>query len=250
MTSSRPPHESADLGRRTIRGPLFLVLRSVLLVTCRALFGMQIRGTRHVPAEGGLLVVGNHLHNADPFLISVALPRPVHYMAKKELMKVPVIGRVIRIAGAFPIDRGRADRAAIRRALAAVNQGIAVGIFPEGTRSKSRRIERVLPGAGLIALQANVPILPVAITGSEQLPFNGSRAPGMAHRSWWLPLRRQLVVEFGEPIEIPRMLNGQRVTSEMATDLMMEAIAAMLPETHRGRYSSSATLPTSTPSSS
>ena len=234
--------EFGDLRKGTLRGIPFVVARFVLLNLCRIVLGLRVEGVHNVPRSGRLLVLSNHLHNADPVLICIATPRPVHFMAKRELMKIPVIGRLIRFAGAFQVDRGRADRAAIRRAIAKLDQEIAVGVFPEGTRSKSRQIENVLAGAGLIALKGGSPVVPLAITGSERLPFNGSKSVGDGARR----ANRGITIRFGEPFTLPPTVDGKRTTSEMAIDLIMQRIAAMLPESYRGVYSSSLRSSTST----
>lgn len=231
--------EFGDLRKGTLQGVPFRITRAILLFLSRILLGMRIEGIDHVPRDGGVLVLGNHLHNADPLLISIACPRPVHYMAKRELMTVPVIGRIIRLGGAFAVDRGRADRTAIRRADATLKQGIALGMFPEGTRSRSRQIERALPGAGMIALRGNAPIVPVAITGSERLPFKGrsERNPNPGHRG--------VRIVFGEPFQLPPTIDGKRTSADQAIEMAMRHIAEMLPEDYRGIYSSSrASAPT------
>jgi 1-acyl-sn-glycerol-3-phosphate acyltransferase len=192
---------------------------------------MQIVGLNNVPMRGGVLVVSNHLHNADPVLISVAMPRPVHYMAKKELMGIPVIGRIIRYGGAFAVDRGKADRQAIVQATERLQQGIAVGMFPEGTRSVSRQIERALPGAGLIALRGNVPILPAAIVGSERLPLNGDKQMHDDERGRW-----RISVTFGEPFTLEPNADGKRMSPDEAINLAMAKVAELLPEPYRGIY--------------
>jgi 1-acyl-sn-glycerol-3-phosphate acyltransferase len=214
-----------------MQGAAFTLIRIVLLALCRLLFRMKIVGLNNVPMTGGVLVISNHLHNADPILISVAMPRPVHYMAKKELMGIPVIGRIIRYGGAFPVDRGKADRQAIVQATDRLQQGIAVGMFPEGTRSVSRQIERVLPGAGLIALRGNVSILPAAIVGSERLPLNGAKQMANESRSRW-----QVTVTFGEPFRLEARADGKRMSPEEAINLAMVRVAELLPESYRGIY--------------
>lgn len=234
--------EFGNLRKGTLRGVPFVVARFVLLNLCRVILGLRVEGAENVPRTGGLLLLSNHLHNADPVLICIATPRPVHFMAKRELMSVPVIGRVIRFAGAFAVDRGRADRVAIRRAMATLDQGIAVGVFPEGTRSPSQQIERVLAGAGLIALKGGSPVVPLAITGSEHLPFNGSKSG----RRGLGAVRRGVTIRFGEPFTVPPMVDGKRTTADMAIDLIMLRIAAMLPERYRGIYSSSPRSSTTT----
>jgi 1-acyl-sn-glycerol-3-phosphate acyltransferase len=227
-----------DLMEGKLQGRGFTALRTFLLLLFRILFGLKMHGLNNIPKEGGLLVVSNHLHNADPVLISTACTRPIHYMAKKELMKIPVVGPVIRFGGAFPVDRGRADRQAIQLATEHLRQGIAVGMFPEGTRSVSRRIERVLPGAGLIALLGNAPILPVAIVGSERLPFNGSKQ--MKDSGGRRERRRGVTVTFGTPFMLEPKADGKRMSPEEAINLAMERVAEMLPEEYRGVFGSSA----------
>ena len=214
-----------------MQGFAFNLIRIVLLALCRLVFRLKIEGLNNVPMQGGVLIVSNHLHNADPILISVACPRPVHYMAKKELMGIPVIGRIIRYGGAFPVDRGKADRQAIVQATERLQQGIAVGMFPEGTRSVSRHIDHVLPGAGLIALRGDVPILPTAIVGTERLPLNGDKQMHDDKRERW-----KATVTFGEPFRLELKPDGKRLSPEEAINLAMSRVAELLPPSYRGIY--------------
>ncbi len=227
--------EFGDLREGTM-GPLtFRVLRRILYGLSKLLFRMDVHGESNVPKDGGCIIVGNHLHNLDPVLISIACPRPLHYMAKIELMKVPVLGKILRWGGAFPINRGKMDRQAIKRARATLQQDIALGMFPEGTRSRTMKIERVLPGAGLLAIQEKVPIIPTAITGSERLPFNGDKQ----HRRGSAmpdPGHKGVRIHFGEPFLIPDEIDGKRTNSAAAVDYIMERVAAMLPLDYRGIY--------------
>lgn len=238
--ASTPSTNQQDLMDGKLGGRGFTVLRTVLLALCRLLFGMKIEGLEHIPAAGPVIVISNHLHNADPFLVSVACTRPIHYMAKKELMDVPIIGRLIRYGGGFPVDRGKADRQAIKIAGEHLTQGIAVGMFPEGTRSISRKIERVLPGAGLIALRGNAPILPVAIVGSERLPFNGAKQLRGQSESG---RRRGVIIIFGQPFTLAPKADGSRMSADEAIDVAMRRVAAMLPEQYRGIYADDAQAP-------
>ncbi len=211
--------DEPDLRAGTFQGKTFTVLRAILLGLCRVLFRMRIRGLENVPRTGPLIVVGNHLHNADPFLVSVAIPRPVHYMAKKELFAVPVLGRIIRLGGAFPVDRGTADRNAIRIADLTLKQGIAVGMFPEGTRSKSGALKAALPGAAAIAQLTAAPILPVAVTGSER------------------PISKGVKIAIGKPFTIPsRTADGRKIGRDEATGRLMVEIVRLLPPEYRGVY--------------
>jgi len=236
------PNMFGDLSKGTLRGIPFKMLRAVLLFLCRVFLGMRIQGLENVPASGGVLVVANHLHNADPVLISIAFPRPLHFMAKKELFGVPVVGWVISRVGSFPVDRGRADRTAIRRALATLDQGIALGIFPEGTRSRTRQIERVHSGVGMLALRGNAPILPMAITGSERLPGSGTkkkRKDTAAPAAPYLGIR----IVIGKAFTLPSGEDGKRLSTDEATDVVMRRVAALLPASYRGIYGEPAPEP-------
>ncbi|MDP9364791.1 MAG: 1-acyl-sn-glycerol-3-phosphate acyltransferase [Chloroflexota bacterium] len=241
------PHP-VDLGKGTLRGPAFRVVRSLLLAVVGPVVRLRLEGIDYVPASGPLVVVCNHLHNADPVLLAIAFPRPVHFMAKKEAFGNPVIRAIIRRVGAFPVDRGRADRAAIRRAQATLRQGIPVGIFPEGTRSRTGSMRRAQPGAALLALRTGAPVLPIAIAGSERLPFDGgSRGRGDAVLGVAHP--RGVVIRFGRPFVLPREIDGQRLSTKEATERMMRAVAALLPPAYRGEYGVEAGGPTPPPSS-
>ncbi len=224
-----PSVEFGDLRRHTLRDWHFHAARGFFTGALWLLAGFRVTGVRNVPRSGPLIVVSNHLHNLDPLVVAVAIPRPVHFMAKVELFRVPVLGPLIRFVGAFPIERGQADRKAIRQAEETLAQGIALGIFPEGTRSVTAAMSKPLAGGALIALRSGAPILPVAVTGTEHLPFNGGKAPKRR-------FRRAVRVTIGEPFTVARTVVGQRVTSEAATDLMMRRVADLLPEGYRGIY--------------
>ncbi len=225
-----------DVARGTLRGRWFLLVRAIFLLVLRLTIGLRIEGVERVPASGPILVVCNHLHNADPVLLSASFPRPLHFMAKKELFKVPGVGWLIRRVGAFPVDRGKADRSALRRAEAALQQGIAVGMFPEGTRSVARSLRPALPGAALVALRAQVPILPMVITGSERLPGNGAKARREAGVRDPDPGHPGVRVRIGQPFHLPSPPGGGRLSSEAAIELMMAEVARLLPPAYRGVY--------------
>jgi 1-acyl-sn-glycerol-3-phosphate acyltransferase len=134
-------------------------------------------GLEKVPKKGPLVVVSNHGSYYDPPLLSTTIRRPVSFMAKEELFKVPVLKELIRLYGAYPVKRGSSDRQAIRLALNALKDGWAVGLFLEGTRTKDGRIYHPKLGAALIAAKANAPILPVSLWGVEKIVKKGSAIP-------------------------------------------------------------------------
>ena len=189
----------------------------------------EVRGQHHVPADGAVVLVSNHLHLIDPGLVMGSSPRRPHPMAKRELFETPLIGWTLWAMGAFPVRRYSADIGALRAARNILRRGEPVLMFPEGTRSLDRCLHPALPGAAMVALLAGAPIVPVAVTGTEDITF-----PGIFFR--WLRRRRpHLVVEFGEPFELASDVADAR-NAEQATDLMMRHVAALLPEQYRGAY--------------
>ncbi|MEA2515493.1 MAG: 1-acyl-sn-glycerol-3-phosphate acyltransferase [Thermomicrobiales bacterium] len=232
---SVPAKPATDLERFTIRGRPRRVVRAILLAILRLAIGLRVEHVERAP-KGAVLVVSNHLHNADPVLTNAAYPLPIHYMAKKEVFRIPVLKWILRWAGAFPVDRGRADRSAIRRAEAALAAGIAVGMYPEGTRSNTRALRAPLAGAGMLALRNDVPILPIVVTGTERLPFNGAKGRAQASSPMPDPGHKGIRILFGEPFRIPREVDGRKLTAEEATDRIMVEIARLLPPDYRGVY--------------
>lgn len=240
MSDESPARAFDDVERGTLHGAPRQVLRWGVIHSLGPLLRWRIEGLEHVPESGAVIVVSNHLANADPLLLAAAFPRALHFMAKKEAFEVPIIPHVIRRVGTFPVDRGKADRRAIRRAEATLAQGVAVGMFPEGTRSATRALSRAYPGAALLALRTGAPVLPVAITGSERLPGNGGkgrRKDGMPEPD---PGHPGVLLRFGQPFDLPRELDGRRLRADEATDLMMAEIARLLPPVYRGVYAEAA----------
>jgi 1-acyl-sn-glycerol-3-phosphate acyltransferase len=216
---------------RAFRLSLYLGARPFVLTAFRLIFGFRIEGLENVPKKSGALVICNHIHNSDPILLVAAYPRPLLWMAKKEVFSVPVIGWIADSAGAFPVDRGSADRSAMRNAERLLRERYLVGVFPEGTRSVTGGLKNVYPGVALIAVKSGVPILPTAIIGSDRLPFNGHK--GRRRGSG----RLRVTVRIGKPFELAaRDAAGKRRDLGALTDEMMIEIAKLLPEEYRGIY--------------
>ena len=180
-----------------------------------------ISGVENVTTTGGLIVTPNHLHFADPPIVSAFLPRPVHYMVKQEAWDAPILGLLPKGFNAFPVRRGEADTRAYRMALQLLRTGQVLGIFPEGHRSRDGRLQAGQPGAIVLARRARTPILPVGIWGVKDI----LSLPGVIQR-------RQLHIVVGEPYQPPVARHGDvaDVTAEL-----MERIERLLPPEHRGR---------------
>jgi 1-acyl-sn-glycerol-3-phosphate acyltransferase len=151
-----------------VRTPLLHAIRAPLGAFARVYFRLALRGTGHVPLWGPVLITPNHQSYADPALVSLPFRRPMHYMAWNRLFRIPFFGWVIRRARAFPVDTDAADPRATRRAVRLLQDGAALMIFPEGTRSLDGTVGPFKPGAFRLAVALGVPVLPVTIAGAHQ----------------------------------------------------------------------------------
>lgn len=142
----------------------YWLFRRFMIALGRLLFGFTVTGAEKVPVGVPLVVVANHRSYADPVLVSMAVPRKVLWMAKKELFVFP-FEKMFFFIGAFPVDREKGGRAALRAALGLLKEGRTLGIFPEGTRRKGYYDPEHTPksGAGMLAARAGAPILPVFV---------------------------------------------------------------------------------------
>lgn len=190
---------------------------------------VSVRGLENVPRSGPLVIVCNHLDDADPGILCAYLPRRVVFLAKAELFRVPLLRQFLRGFGAVAVHRGEADLSSLRQAHNALQRGMAVCIFPEGTSAgREARLRRAWPGAALIALRDGAPVLPIAITGSQ-----GMRLPWVFLR----PLRRaRVTVTVGELFHLPPAQRLNAAAAQESTRLIMERIAALLPPSYRGYY--------------
>ncbi|MFN3927943.1 MAG: lysophospholipid acyltransferase family protein [Pseudanabaenaceae cyanobacterium] len=150
---------------------------SVVAPVSHLCFRLKIRGVENVPTEGAVVVVSNHASDFDPPILSNCVGRPVAFMAKEELFRIPVLSQAIRLYGAYPVKRGASDRQAIKSALAYLTQGWAVGIFLQGTRTPDGKITAPKLGAALIAAKFQAPLLPVCLWGTHQILPKGAKLP-------------------------------------------------------------------------
>ena len=144
----------------------YSLAKSVVGAALHAATGWNVRGREHVPRTGGFVVASNHISFWDPLLIGAVLPREVHYLAKEELFSNPLFGAAIRSVNAIPIRRGMVDLSGMARAVETLRRGEAMMLFPEGTRMRDGELHPARPGVGMMAVNADVPIVPCYISGS------------------------------------------------------------------------------------
>ncbi|WP_456437268.1 lysophospholipid acyltransferase family protein [Desulfurobacterium sp.] len=175
---------------------------------------LQVEGKENIPEEGPVLVVSNHRSFVDPPLVAYAvMKRPVFFMAKEELFKTPILSSLIKHWGnGFPVKRGSSDLKALKTALAVLKKGELLAIFPEGTRAPTGKFLKPKIGAGMIAVKANVPVVPCLITGSENLLPKGAKFLRPAN----------VKIKFGKPFKLN--LEDKKENYVKAADIMMEKI--------------------------
>ncbi|MEM6251718.1 MAG: lysophospholipid acyltransferase family protein [Cyanobacteria bacterium P01_D01_bin.156] len=171
----------------------YLFKWSIVNPMLRGYFRGRIYGAENMPKSGPVLVVANHASDFDPPFVSSCVRRPVSYMAKQELFKVPVLAPAIRLYGAYPVQRGGVARGAIRAALEQLDQGWAVGVFLQGTRTQDGRIPDPKLGAAMIAAKAQVPLVPISLWGTHRILPRGAK----------LPKPMPVTVRVGKPIAPP-----------------------------------------------
>ena len=183
----------------------------LLMCLFQILFGILFRpavfGKENVPMDGPVIMAANHLSNWDPPFVGTYMPRPVAYMAKEELFKPAICGWIISQLYAFPVKRGAADRAAIKTAIGILKQGLCLGVFPEGHRSKDGKLGKAEAGVSLLAAMSKAPVIPTAIIGTNKIFANGGLLP-------------KLQIIFGEPMFFEGKHNDKAALEDFSKKIM------------------------------
>jgi 1-acyl-sn-glycerol-3-phosphate acyltransferase len=200
----------ATLFRKAVIPVVDILFRSIMV--------RQVEGLENLPASGPVIVAANHVTTFDVFPMQLCLPRPIFFMAKAELFKFPPFGAALRNLGAFPVYRGGKDQWALRHAAKVLAHGQTLGMFPEGSRSKGRGLTVAKTGAARLALDANCPIVPMAVIGSDKV-FKS------------FPRRARVTIRL-----LPGLHPSAEETPLSLTERLMFSLAAALPEDMRGAY--------------
>jgi 1-acyl-sn-glycerol-3-phosphate acyltransferase len=202
---------------------LYLLTRTVLGPLARLIFRPVIEGRENIPRTGPLLLASNHLSFIDSFVIPLVAPRRVLFLAKSEYFTGAGIRGLWKrwlftALGAVPVQRGGTFGAAqegLDSALEILKEGLAFAIYPEGTRSRDGRLYRGRTGVAWLALTARCPVVPVALSGTQDIQPVGS----------WVPRIRKVSVRFGEPLDFSYLLGAKPGPARReATDAIMAAI--------------------------
>ena len=195
-------------------------IRVPLRVLSRIFWRISYKGVENIPATGGVIIASNHQTYLDPIWMTLPISRQIRYLAWSESFDWPVIGKIIGILGAWPIQIEKTDPTAIRRSLLLLRKGGAVVIFPEGRRvSPDGELHRFKNGAARMALEANVPILPITIRGGHRVWPRGYRFPRLG--------KVELIYH---PLQHVTQREGEdaRACARRETDLLAETIGSEL----------------------
>lgn len=183
---------------------------------CKVMGHIETHGVENIPREGGVLLVSNHISLLDPVIVGSAANREINFMARSNVFNVPLLGRIISIFNAYPVNRGRPDLGALRRTISLLKTGNAALIFPEGTRSFDGNLGKAHDGACFIAHRANVPTIPVFHRGAEKMMPRGSKR-----------IRRaKLSVTFGKPIDFSHIVESE-IKREMYQEMGVQMMGAI-----------------------
>ncbi|MCL2335033.1 MAG: 1-acyl-sn-glycerol-3-phosphate acyltransferase, partial [Endomicrobia bacterium] len=184
---------------------LYLIGRQMFRIMFAVFYRWHVEGRENIPEEGGAIIAPNHISWFDPPLTGSGFKRPLNFMAKKELFDIPVLGFLIKRTHAFPVKRGVQDMAAMRKAFELLENGHLLLMFPEGTRSKDGKLGKARAGAGMVACNAQVPLIPAKIENTNKMSKF-----------------KKITIKYGKPVYPPKDF-----TKEDYTALSQKALDAI-----------------------
>lgn len=195
----------------------YTFFRGICRIIISSCYRWRVKGRENIPHSGPVILCCNHIGNFDPPLLGSGIERPVRFMAKEELFRIPVLSFLLKKFGTFPVKRGAGDRNAIRTTLKLLEEGEVLGIFPEGTRSRTGELGQGLSGSAMFALKSQAAVVPVAIIGPWQF-------------------MKPITIIYGKPIDMTaiREKKADSETLREATDLIMASIKQII-DTHKNR---------------
>lgn len=192
---------------------MFKVFYAFFKILCRfvfgKIFGTKVIGVENIPAEGAFILSANHVSNFDPPFLGTFIDRIVNFMGKEELFKNPVMAAICRGLNVFPVKRGAADKNAMKTAVKVLKSGKCLGIFPEGTRSKTGKLGKPELGVSVIAAMTKAPVIPAAICGTEKIFSKQKKFP-------------RLCVVYGEPLQFVGNAKDKENLADFAQKIMSE----------------------------
>lgn len=219
----------------------FFFFKPLAWLILHLITNFKVKGRENLQVEGGFVSTSNHLSNFDSMIGTLITPRPLYVMTKSEYFKTPILGGVAAILGGFPVKRGSADRQAVKTSLAVVKRKQILGIFPEGTRSKTFQLQDPHPGAAMIASSSDARVLPLGIYGSENImrrkKLGFLRRPRVVVSIGKLYNLKEAAAAFALEHNLPASgKRGKHDDLDFLSDIMMLKIAEILPPEYRGHF--------------
>lgn len=176
----------------------YYIAKYIVLAVIKVIYRVQVEGIENIPKKGPVIICPNHISFLDPPIVGALLNRRIYFMAKAELFKNVIFGYILRKGlGAFPVKRGTSDLSAIKTALNHLKNGQAIGIFPEGTRSKNGMLQKAEPGVSMLAVRSHAAVIPVGIKSNYRL-FS------------------KVIIRIGKPINLDKYLNSKLSSNDLA----------------------------------
>ena len=204
-----------DLGSDSLFVRLF---RNSLVFLMRLLFRIEHRGTEHIPRNGPLVITANHVTYFDPFWISAGIRRKVRYMAWDKIFELPLVDRIFRWLGAFPVNLENPEFSTFKVALQILRQGDALMVFPEGGRSSDGKLQPFKEGAARLALRTGAQVLPVVVHGGS----------AVWSRTMLFPRPGKIWVDYLPLISCPAAASISKVEFERAASALTEAVRSSI----------------------
>ncbi|MFH1067148.1 MAG: lysophospholipid acyltransferase family protein [bacterium] len=196
---------------------VYHIARTLCFIFFRLFYDVRVEGEENVP-DTGCLIVANHASFLDPPLVGAFITKePIHYLARKSLFRPPVMDKLLPLVNSVPVDQDRPDMAGTKKIISLLRAGEKVLVFPEGTRTEDGKLQPGQPGIGLVIAKAQVPVLPVHVSGTY------AAWPTEGKWKFFLPMR----VSIGKPIVFTTPHHPTREDYQRISDEVMQAIAAL-----------------------
>ena len=188
---------------------IYIIAKVIFSIFCKIYFRLEVKGADNVPKKGGVLVASNHSSFLDPVIIGVGICRATYYLTRQSLFKIPILGLLLRALHTIPIKRAMMSVSTFKELIKSLHSEKAIILFPEGTRSIDGKLGQGKMGVGMLALKADVPIVPAYIDGAiKAFPKDGK----------WIHSKKIRVV-FGKPImpdsKDPNKNNYRRISAQV-----------------------------------
>jgi len=191
---------------------IYKIYRFIAKILILIFWPVKIKGEAVSSYKNSFILAANHISYLDPVILAIAVSRPINFIAKKEVFNLPILAGIFKRIGVIAVDRENINPAAIKKSIALLNEGHILGIFPEGTRSLDGELLELNHGVIKIALQTNVPIVPVGLSGTHEIYPPHAKFPAI--------FKRQIIcIYFGKPIylDADKKKNNEYIRESLLT---------------------------------